>query len=126
MVFFICSLFYVIPHKEKNNILDYCHTFYCLSFCCAMTVLSTNIRAFHLYAESSKFHNLYFEACTCIRLVLTKMAEMLHKTVFISLLDMHTFYQHSIFKLLMSKEGLKEKERRLLYLSKSFSALVVG
>ena len=60
--------------------------------------------------------------------ILIRIAEMLHKTnstFFFSLLDICTFYQHSLFNLLISKEGLKEKELMLLYLSKSFSALVV-
>lgn len=56
---------------------------------------------------------------------------MFHKTnstlfiYFFLLLDICTFYQHSLLNLLISKEGLKEKELMSLYLSKSFSALVV-
>lgn len=61
--------------------------------------------------------------------ILTRIAETFHKTnstvFFFSLLDIRTFYQLSLFNLLISKEGLKEKEAMLLYLSKSFSALVV-
>ena len=63
---------------------------------------------------------------------LTRIAEMFHKTnstlfiyFFFLLLDICTFYQHSLLNLLISKEGLKEKELMSLYLSKSFSALVV-
>ena len=63
---------------------------------------------------------------------LTRIAEMFHKTnstffffFFFLLVDICTFYQHSLLNLLISKEGLKEKELMSLYLSKSFSALVV-
>ena len=48
---------------------------------------------------------------------LTRIAEMFHKTnstlfiFFFLLLDICTFYQHSLLNLLISKEGLKEKEK---------------
>lgn len=46
--------------------------------------------------------------------ILTGTAEVLHKInsiVFISCLDLHTFNQHSTLALLISKEGLKGKDR---------------
>lgn len=78
-----------------------------------MPVINANIRAFDLYVETPKitqfvFHHSYIY----VYFVLTKRVEMLHKTnstVFISLLHMYTFYQHSIFGFLRSKEEVKGK-----------------
>ena len=109
MVF--CLLVKVILSKDKLKILIISMSF-SVQLYTVQGQLSLNIfRAFNWCAESSKWHNPYFIAHTCICIAfLTRMVRRLFKinsTAFIALLDKRTFLPtFSTFGLLMSKKDL--------------------
>lgn len=78
-----------------------------------MPVFSSNMKAFHLYAESPRIiHTLYRHTY----FVLSRTAVTLHKTDCVYFCPaLCTFYQHYLLSLgsLMSQEGRKERSYKL-------------
>ena len=70
---------------------------------------------FNMYAKIEITQFLFSSSYMCMHFLLTRIEEILHKTnidIFISFLDMNTFYPFPL-SLLMDKEGWKGKELRV-------------
>ena len=95
-----------------------------------MTILSTNIKAFNLYAESSKLHNLYLEAGTGMCFLPKQQRCCTNQ---LNCFYFTSWYAHiipdSTLCLLMSKKGLRRKGTLVsLYFTfylLSFSAYII-